>query len=183
MENSSDSTDAQTQKSKHSNSKVKLYWKSDLNKDVIIQNFLERGWEECNENEYNFYWASVNTIRSLFNPKNFTKINDNVILNHFPNFYELTRKDLMAKNIKKYKKALLKEGKPIDHLDFVPLTYVLPQDMSGFIEEFKKVPNALWILKPSNRCQGQGITLVNKTAKVKKMNFILIVHIRGRPYN
>ena len=103
MENSSDSTDAQTQKSKHSNSKVKLYWKSDLNKDVIIQNFLERGWEECNENEYNFYWASVNTIRSLFNPKNFTKINDNVILNHFPNFYELTRKDLMAKNIKKYK--------------------------------------------------------------------------------
>ena len=77
----------------------------------------------------------------------------------------------MAKNIKKYKKQLLKEGKTIDHLDFLPLTFVLPQDMSIFIEEFKKYPNSLWILKPNNKCQGQGITLLNKTSKVKKMNF------------
>ena len=99
------------------------------------------------------------------------KLNDYQILNHFPNFYELTRKDLMAKNIKKYKKLLLKEGKSVDHLDFLPLTYVLPQDMSIFIEEFKKYPNSLWILKPNNKCQGQGITLLNKTSKVKKMSF------------
>ena len=59
----------------------------------------------------------------------------------------------------------------MDHLDFLPLTYVLPQDMSVFIEEFKKYPNSLWILKPNNRCQGQGITLLNKTSKVKRMSF------------
>ena len=174
MDSSSTDITYQTdKKNKHSNARAKLLWKSDLNKDVIIQNFTDRGWEECSESDnWNFYWASVNTIRSIFHPKNFTKLNDNQILNHFPNFYELTRKDLMAKNIKKYKKQMIKDGKPVDHLDFVPLTYVLHQDMSGFIEEFKKDPNALWILKPSNRCQGQGITLVNKTAKVKKMNFI-----------
>ena len=161
------------EKSGHQNARVKLGWKTDLNKDVITQNFTDRFWEEIGEDDdnWNFFWASVNTIRQIFSGKSYIKLNDFQILNHFPNFYELTRKDLMAKNIKKYKKQLLKEGKSIDHLDFLPLTFVLPQDMPIFIEEFKRYPNSLWILKPNNRCQGQGITLLNKTSKVKKMNF------------
>ena len=160
------------ERSGHQNARVKLGWKSDLNKDVIIQNFTDRFWEETDDDDdWNIFWASVNTIRQIFSGKSYIKLTDYQVLNHFPNFYELTRKDLMAKNIKKYKKLLLKEGKSVDHLDFLPLTYVLPQDMSIFIEEFKKYPNALWILKPNNKCQGQGITLLNKTSKVKKMNF------------
>lgn len=43
--------------------------------------------------------------------------------------------------------------------------------MPIFIEEFKKYSNGLWILKPPNRSQGQGIILVNKLNKVKKLNF------------
>ena len=160
------------ERSGHFNARVKLGWKSDLNKDVIIQNFTDRFWEEIEDDDnWNFFWASVTTVRQIFSGKSYVKLTDYQILNHFPNFYELTRKDLMAKNIKKYKKQLLKEGKSIDHLDFLPLTFVLPQDLSIFIEEFKKYPNSLWILKPNNRCQGQGITLLNKTSKVKKMNF------------
>ena len=161
------------ERSGHQNARVKLNWKTDLNKDVITQNFTDRFWEEIGEDDdnWNFFWASVNTIRQIFSGKSYVKLNDYQILNHFPNFYELTRKDLMAKNIKKYKKQLLKEGKNVDHLDFLPLTFVLPQDMPIFIEEFKRYPNSLWILKPNNRCQGQGITLLNKTSKVKKMNF------------
>ena len=160
------------ERSGHQNSRVKLLWKSDLNKEVIIQNFTDRFWEETEDDDsWNFFWASVTTVKQIFSGKSYIKLNDYQVLNHFPNFYELTRKDLMAKNIKKYKKLLLKEGKTVDHLDFLPLTYVLPQDMSVFIEEFKKYPNSLWILKPNNRCQGQGITLLNKTSKVKKMNF------------
>jgi tubulin polyglutamylase TTLL1 len=159
------------EKSGHFNSRVKLYWKSDLNKDVIIQNFTDRFWEEDENDTWNFYWANVVTVRQIFSGKSYVKLNDSQIINHFPNFYELTRKDLMAKNIKKYKKTLIKEGKTIDHLNFLPITYILPQDMPVFIEEFKRTPNSLWILKPSNKCQGQGITLVNKTSKLKKINF------------
>jgi tubulin polyglutamylase TTLL1 len=160
------------ERSGHQNARIKLGWKSDLNKDVIIQNFTDRFWEEIeDDDDWNIFWASVTTIRQIFSGKSYVKLTEFQLLNHFPNFYELTRKDLMAKNIKKYKKQLLKEGKTIDHLDFLPLTFVLPQDMSIFIEEFKKYPNSLWILKPNNKCQGQGITLLNKTSKVKKMNF------------
>ena len=134
------------ERSGHQNARVKLGWKSDLNKEVITQNFTDRFWEEIEDDDnWNIFWASVNTIRQIFSGKSYVKLTDYQLLNHFPNFYELTRKDLMAKNIKKYKKQLLKDGQNVDHLDFLPLTFVLPQDMSIFIEEFKKYPNSLWI--------------------------------------
>ena len=32
------------------------------------------------------------------------------LINHFPNHYELTRKDMMLKNVKRYRKDLEREG-------------------------------------------------------------------------
>ena len=82
------------ERSGHQNARVKLGWKSDLNKDVIIQNFTDRFWEEIEDDDnWNFFWASVNTVRQIFSGKSYVKLNDYQILNHFPNFYELTRKD------------------------------------------------------------------------------------------
>lgn len=108
--------------------KVRLKWKTDLNVSVVTENFSERGWNECSDEDenWNVYWACVNTVRSIFNGKTYTKLNDNQIVNHFPNYYELTRKDYMAKNIKKYRKQLQKENKNVDYLDFLPLTFILP---------------------------------------------------------
>jgi len=58
------------------------------------------------------------------------------IINHFPNHYELTRKDLLVKNIKRYRKDLEREGNSLAeradgpgkylYLDFIPITFVLP---------------------------------------------------------
>lgn len=58
------------------------------------------------------------------------------IINHFPNHYELTRKDLLVKNIKRYRRDLEREGNPLAeraespgkylYLDFIPVTFVLP---------------------------------------------------------
>ena len=39
------------------------------------------------------------------------------MINHFPNHYELTRKDLMVKNIKRYRKELEKENNPLAEKD------------------------------------------------------------------
>jgi tubulin polyglutamylase TTLL1 len=38
-------------------------------------------------------------------------------LNHFPNHYELTRKDLMVKNIKRYRKDLERDGNELAEKD------------------------------------------------------------------
>ena len=39
------------------------------------------------------------------------------VISHFPNHVELTRKDLMVKNIKRYRKDLDKEGSPLAEKD------------------------------------------------------------------
>ena len=36
------------------------------------------------------------------------------------------------------------------YMDIVPMTYILPGDYTIFCEEFKKYPNATWIMKPTS---------------------------------
>ena len=81
------------------------------------------------------------------------------LLNHYPNHLELTRKDLMVKNIKRFRKEMEKENNPIAerdengnlvHMDIVPMTYILPGDYVIFVEEFKRNPNTTWIMKPTS---------------------------------
>ena len=93
------------------------------------------------------------------------------LLNHFPNHLELTRKDLMVKNIKRFRREMEKEGNPLAekdergdflYMEIVPMTYILPGDYTIFVEEFRRKPDEMWIMKPTARAQGKGIFLVNK---------------------
>lgn len=112
-------------------------------------------------------------------------MNDNQMINHFPNHYELSRKDLLVKNIKRYRKELERDGNPLAekaevilhggqvvtryvHLDFVPVTFVLPADYNMFVEEYRKSPQSTWIMKPCGKSQGTEIFLINKLSKLKK---------------
>ncbi len=83
----------------------------------------------------------------------------------------------MVKNIKRYRKLLEKETDPIAakddrgryiYLDFIPNTYLLPQDYTLFAEEYKRNPRLTWIIKPSAKARGEGIFLVNRLSQVKK---------------
>lgn len=83
----------------------------------------------------------------------------------------------MVKNIKRFRKDMEKENNPIAdkddsgaliYMDIVPMTYILPADYTIFVEEFKKFPNATWIMKPTARAQGKGIFLVNKLKQLQK---------------
>jgi len=132
---------------------------TDFEKSVLVNNFEKRGWTPCSPDEdWNFYWASVQTVRQLFNIESGYRMGDDQITNHFPNHYELTRKDLMLKNIKRYRKDLEKEGSPFAekdengkyiYLDFIPTTFLLPGDYNLFVEEFRKNPSSTWIMKPA----------------------------------
>lgn len=153
----------------------RLKWKTDLEKGVITANFDRRGWVRAAENdpEWNIYWASVGTVRQIFNPDTGYRLTDMQLINHYPNHFELTRKDLMVKNMKRYLKDEIKSKKDADingqnFLDFVPITYLLPADYTLFVEEFRRNPNAMWIMKPTGRSQGKGIFIINKLAQIKK---------------
>lgn len=72
------------------------------------------------------------------------------------------------KNIKRYMKELSRDPQAIVPADFVPVTYLLPADYTLFVEEFRRSPNAVWIMKPTSRSQGKGIFIINKLAQIKK---------------
>uniref|UniRef100_A0A8C7SRA7 Polyglutamylase complex subunit TTLL1 n=1 Tax=Oncorhynchus mykiss TaxID=8022 RepID=A0A8C7SRA7_ONCMY len=156
----------------------KVKWVTDIEKSVLINNFEKRGWTQVTESEdWNFYWMSVQTIRNVFSVDTGYRLSDEQMVNHFPNHYELTRKDLMIKNIKRYRKDMEKEGSPLAekdetgkylYLDFVPVTFMLPADYNLFVEEFRKSPSSTWIMKPCGKAQGKGIFLINKLSQIKK---------------
>ena len=97
----------------------RLKWKTDLEKCVVTLNYDRRGWERIKEgdNDWNIYWASVGTVKQIFNPESGYRLNDMQLINHYPNHFELTRKDLMVKNIKRFRKDMEKENNPIAERD------------------------------------------------------------------
>ncbi|PSN31326.1 putative tubulin polyglutamylase TTLL1 [Blattella germanica] len=78
------------------------------------------------------------------------------IVSHFPNHHELSRKDLMVKNIKRYCRELEKEKDP------------LAEHYNMFVEEYRKSPESTWIMKPCGKSQGEGIFLIKKLSKLKR---------------
>ncbi|PVD33196.1 hypothetical protein C0Q70_04447 [Pomacea canaliculata] len=157
---------------------ARVKYASDFDKSVLLNNFDARGWVQVTpDDDWNFYWAGVHNIRNIFGVETGFRMGDDQVINHFPNHVELTRKDLMVKNIKRYRKELEKDGSQLAekdetgrfvHLDFIPLTFMLPADYNLFVEEFRKNPNTTWIMKPCGKARGIGIFLVNKLSQLKK---------------
>ena len=104
------------------------------------------------------------------------------MINHFPNHYELTRKDLMVKNMKRYKREQDRERDSKErtqfNLDFVPVTFVLPADYNLFAEEYRRSPTCTWIMKPSSRSQGSGIFLVTKVGLQQKTIIVVVWNLQ-----
>lgn len=208
-------------------------YRTDFDKQVLLTNFSSRHFKRASDHagggggdgssgasasrDWNFAWLTVGNVRALFHPESGWRLNDSQMVNHFPNHYELTRKDLMVKNLKKYRRELEKEGSDLlgnntnsaslnaaeaaaaaliaqangtaslatptaaaaaastaaaafnyKNLDFFPLTYTMPSDYSVFVEDFKRNPTAVWIMKPNGKSQGKGITIISKMAQLKK---------------
>ena len=124
--------------SHRSNDTVKF--KTDLQKAALLNVCDERKWILTEaEDDWNVYWAVVGKIRKIFNLESGIRLRDDQIVNHFPNHFELTRKDLMVKNHKRYKKSLEKQGnKASELMNFIPTSYNLPGDYPIFEEEFRK---------------------------------------------
>ena len=94
-------------------------------------------------------------------------------VNHFPNHAELTRKDLLAKNLKAHRRRLEKAGDVAEAAtyDFVPETHALPNDYELFAEAFRRdaatsPTSPLYIAKPAGKAQGRGIFLFRGLARL-----------------
>eukprot|EP01105_Mastigella_eilhardi_P017585 TRINITY_DN4042_c0_g1_i2.p1 TRINITY_DN4042_c0_g1~~TRINITY_DN4042_c0_g1_i2.p1 ORF type:complete len:353 (+),score=104.14 TRINITY_DN4042_c0_g1_i2:106-1059(+) len=90
-------------------------------------------------------------------------LNNSQRVNHFRNFYEIARKDLLIKNLKRMKKQPDLPAK----WDFFPATFGMPTEYSLFLDEFKRSPpGTVWIMKPISKSQGKGIFLFTKLNQI-----------------
>ncbi|KAM9817715.1 putative tubulin polyglutamylase TTLL9 [Neosynchiropus ocellatus] len=125
----------------------------------IIKEVMSKrpGWIEVKEDsECDFNWCDVVWLRKEVE---YSQLKKHVKINHFFNHYELTGKNLMAKNLRKCQRKSERDPNSIGMYDFFPETYALPNDYTLFVERFKRCPGNIWIMKPAASSQGKGIFL------------------------
>lgn len=125
--------------------------------------FKSKGWQEVKEgdpHDWDIFWCDVGWMKDSFDQ---CYLEEHQRVCHFRNHYEISRKNLMARNLKRLKRQLEKESKiEAAKCDFFPTTYELPSEYHMFVEEFKRNPGTIWIMKPAGKAQGKGIFLFRK---------------------
>ena len=138
-------------------------------RNTIHDMFKSKGWVETeSDTDWDVAWVDKDWIRENFMALS-PSFGDHQRINHFPNHYELTRKDNLIKNLKRTQRSLLREGllDEANKYDFFPGTYCLPADYGLFVEEFKNHPSGtIWIMKPTGSAQGKGIFLFTKLSQI-----------------
>lgn len=164
---------------------VPVAWKSDIERSVLEEGARERGWARA-DGRWDFYWLSVNSVKAFFALEG-AGLGVRQAVNHFPNHSELTRKDLMVRNLRRHlrecpaESVLTARGERLElGGDFLPQSFVLPAELPQFQEEFARRPGARWILKPASRAQGSGISLLTRAQQARALPATL-AHMRSAP--
>ncbi|XP_048343338.1 probable tubulin polyglutamylase TTLL2 isoform X2 [Sphaerodactylus townsendi] len=127
---------------------------------VVREVLLERGWIEYDEHEqnkedWNLYWQNY-----PFRMTDHRSIKPWQRLNHHPETIRITRKDYLARHLKRMKGIY---GTSL--YEFSPVAFIMPNDYIKFITEYTKerqIPGkklSYWICKPVARSRGRGILI------------------------
>lgn len=89
----------------------------------LIKNLLEEnGFIESPDNDFTIIWNN-----GVPKPETLQAMAAYQKINHFPKSFEITRKDLMHRNISK-----MQARHGLNHFNFIPKTYILPAETSLF---------------------------------------------------
>ena len=114
----------------------------------------------------NIIWHlySINHMQQLTK-----EIHQNQHYNHFPSTFALGRKDYMYKHYKSFRNLYKND------FNYVPETFVLPEDADDFLEKYKNIISNLsnskikFIVKPVGSSRGRGIRILSDKAEFKHL--------------
>ena len=134
------------------------YFKLIGNECLLVKKLLEdNGFIQSKSGEpWTIAWSSGHIKLTSYE-----KLSKYQKMNHFPRSNELTRKDLLYKNLSK-----LKELFPGTKFDFLPESYILPNEFTFLKDKMDKNPNQFWIVKPVASSQGRGIFLTKNITDI-----------------
>ncbi|XP_063681527.1 probable tubulin polyglutamylase TTLL2 isoform X2 [Bolinopsis microptera] len=134
-----------------------LFYKTDngipqlLSKALNQEQFKEVPETHRND-QWNLYWRG-----SGFTLSDYKNVKTWQILNHFPKGNTITRKDSLARCLKRMRMV---HG---TIFNFFPVSFNLPNDYTKFLSYFSKIQSKkgkqVWICKPSDLSRGRGIFL------------------------
>jgi len=119
------------------------------------------GFTYTESHEWNILWSSSSCKSYLYEG-----LNEYQKINHFPQSYEITRKDRLCYNMVKMQEKFGKEA-----FDIVPDTYILPNEYKEFSAQYYKIRQTepkknVWIVKPANLSRGRGIHLIDDISEL-----------------
>jgi len=105
-------------------------------------------------------------------------------VNHFPQSRQLTRKDLLKKNL--HRRNAVVSGRLAEACDILPLTFILPKEYVAFCDAFARCAEAegeanVWIMKPVGLSRGRGISMLNDISGVSYGEAMVIQRYVNRP--
>lgn len=116
---------------------------------LVRETFMGNGFRPAGGEDWLIRWSGPRMRGNIYQG-----LHQYQRVNHFPSSTELTRKDKLWEH---FHRTAVEIGE--DLFDFVPETFVLPEESSAFKKCYKK-HRGLWIVKPSASSQGKGIFLL-----------------------
>lgn len=146
---------------------------------VVREVLLERDWEEFDpkeqeEADWNLYWRT-----SAFRTSDYENILPWQRLNHHPKTAIISRKDCLARNLRRmrgtYGPALY---------DFGPLAFILPNDYTRFLGEYAKNrgKRVYWICKPVDLSRGRGIFIFEDIKHLTYDSTVIVQKYISNPF-
>ncbi|TTT30464.1 putative tubulin polyglutamylase TTLL2 [Bagarius yarrelli] len=147
--------------------------------DVVREVLLERGWEEFDpeeqeEGDWNLYWSS-----SAFRSSDYKTLSPWQRLNHHPRTARISRKDCLARNLRRMRGAY---GPAL--YDFSPVSFILPNDYIRFLEEYTKNKGkcVYWICKPADLSRGRGIFIFKDIKRLTYDSIVIVQKYISDPF-
>ena len=138
----------------------------------VVKNTLkENGFVETASTRHWTLWWHIGPLRT----EDYLALKSHQKVNHHPHTIECTKKDKMNQNLAG---MVCKFGKAFD---FVPKTYLLPQELSLLIRDndVKKHQRRYYIVKPNAASQGKGIYVTDDLQLVASADQIMSKSVTG----